>query len=71
MYYYLHLCAPNDKNGNAQRLYLILIGGEPTRAIAEGCFGPAELRARYGDIAGGMRIDVAATEYRRILRRYG
>lgn len=70
----VHICAPNDVNGNPQRLYAVLQGEDVLNVVEEGYEGEAclrTLRARlesthYVTVAP-HRINVDVAEYRRWL----
>lgn len=68
--HYLHLCAPNDHNGNPRRLYMVLrADGTIVACIDEGYRGISALRIPYGSIPGGLVINIAPAEYRRLRTR--
>ena len=70
-----HLCAPNDYNGNPQRLYVrtAVVDGETTHRVwDEGYLGhhcvPESLRA---DAFFAERREISARTYRELLKSYG
>lgn len=67
----IHICAPNDRNGNPRRGWLF-VGGSGTEWHEEGYAGVLAIRADYlRDIArDAPRVNVGAAEYRRIRKDY-
>lgn len=67
----LHLCAPNDANGNPQRCFAILNSeGGIFRVLDEGYAGEALLdgiRGNFQLFTAAHRINVSADEYKRWL----
>lgn len=64
----IHICAPNDANGNPQRLFAVLSGDEVIDVVDEGYLGEQALReAGHTCLVVNTRINVSAGEYRRWL----
>lgn len=64
----IHVCAPNDVNGNPQRCYVVVAGEEIVAVVDEGYEGEAALREmREADHVAVMphRINVEPAEYER------
>lgn len=66
----IHLCAPNDRNGNPRRIFLVMAGGEVLHAIDEGYRGFGAVKAALPQHleANGLRvaceISIPPAEYR-------
>lgn len=80
----LHVCAPNDVNGNPRRCYVVTSHEHGfVETIDEGYEGEAALYSRYPWFhhraaerlglkpAYAHRVDVSASEYKREMRREG
>lgn len=68
----IHICAPNDANGNPQRAYAVLHGDEVIAVIDEGYDGEQAVARDFPRAAGVVqfvpeRINVSPEEYRRWL----
>ena len=64
----IKLCAPNDRNGNPRRIFLVVgntlnAGGGVLHAIDEGYAGRGGLDKQYPDCAILCSVDVTAKEY--------
>ena len=64
----IKLVAPNDRNGNPQRGWLIVASGpewnEPELFVVEDYDGKAALRHHAGAVAHGVSVEVTQKEYR-------
>lgn len=69
MILYQHVRALNDANGNPRRLYLVIDTDHPesTNAVDEGYEGRPTGLASAHELPS---IDVAPSEYKRLLKRY-
>jgi hypothetical protein len=70
----IHICAPNDRNGNPQRCYLVL-DSENSNVIAydigyRGTDCLPDDKAIQNAVYYANRVNVSPAEYRRILREY-
>lgn len=66
----LHLRAKNDRNGNPQRLYMVLgANGKLIDVVSEGYMGSAAYSDKYGRLPE-IPINLAQGEYRAILKRW-
>lgn len=70
----VHICAPNDVNGNPQRCFAVLQGEDVLAVIDEGYEGEgalrglrASLRASHYIPVSPHRVNVSVTEYKRWL----
>jgi len=68
--YGLHLCAPNDRNGNPQRAYMVFADDGCHWLYEEGYIGSHAVPEHHRERIAGRwtRINITQAEYRRILR---
>lgn len=68
----LHICAPNDNNGNPRRCFVVIDdAGNVVEAIDEGYDGQSAVTDKYPDAKLGPKIEVTPSEYRSWLREHG
>lgn len=72
----VHFDAGRDRNGNAKRLFLVVVR-QGTWAIDEGCLGVAALDGPWGPEVGKVlrtrvvaRVAISKKEYKRLLKEY-
>lgn len=66
----IKLCAPNDRNGNPRRVYVVLdtFTGDIIDAIDEGYCGIGGLHKEYPDIPSPPEFYTTPAEYRSLLK---
>ena len=65
----LHLCAPNDGNGNPRRCYVLFTDGRPTHAWDEGYAGSHTVPLQWRALANiAWRIDCTVKSYREFMK---
>jgi len=66
----VHYCAPNDYNGNPQRVYVLVVDGENVAAWDEGYYGHQAVPGIWRDAAyNADRIKCSVTKYKQLLRK--
>jgi len=65
----VHLCAPNDRNGNPQRAYMVLADDGCHWVYDEGYHGIHAVPEHHRERIAGRwtRISISRAEYRRII----
>jgi hypothetical protein len=71
----IKLCAKNDNNGNARRVFVLLDNsGDIVNAVDEGCLGRKAVQ-EFGECFTGFdnitEFETTTAEYRRVLKKYG
>lgn len=64
----MHLCAPNDRNGNPRRVYIVFPKDGDPQSFDEGYVGDNAVPQHIFEQVDFYRVNVSATEYRNWLR---